>query len=156
MTLVVKVFGTPAPQGSKRHVGRGVMVESSKAVKPWREAVKYAALVLYADAKTPPGEWMRTGPVLVDVTFTLTRPRSHYHTGRNAQLLRDGAPVYPAGKPDLDKLLRSTMDALGDAGVFRDDAQVCAVTACKVYGDVAGAHIRVRDILCDTEQGGAA
>lgn len=29
------VIGLPAPQGSKKHVGHGVMVESSKKVKPW-------------------------------------------------------------------------------------------------------------------------
>ena len=44
--ITIRVYGTPAPQGSKRHVGRGVMVESSKKVKPWREAVKQAALDL--------------------------------------------------------------------------------------------------------------
>lgn len=31
MSLTVTVLGTPAPQGSKRHVGNGVVVESSKA-----------------------------------------------------------------------------------------------------------------------------
>ena len=30
------VIGIPGAQGSKRHVGNGVMVESSKKVKPWR------------------------------------------------------------------------------------------------------------------------
>jgi len=37
------VLGVPAPQGSKRHVGRGVLVESSKALGPWRDAVAWAA-----------------------------------------------------------------------------------------------------------------
>jgi Holliday junction resolvase RusA-like endonuclease len=41
--LVITVFGQPAPQGSKRHVGHGVMVESSKKVKPWRQDVVAAA-----------------------------------------------------------------------------------------------------------------
>jgi len=139
--LTITVHGTPAPQGSKRHVGNGVMVESSKKVKPWRQDVKHAALDVLGDA--PP----LIGPVLVDVTFTLTRPRGHYRTGRNAELLRDSAPAYPAGKPDIDKLLRSTLDALGEAGVWRDDAQVVAATMRKVYGDVAGARIRVRELL---------
>ena len=29
----------PAPQGSKRHVGGGRLIEASKRVKPWRQAV---------------------------------------------------------------------------------------------------------------------
>lgn len=37
------VLGVPAPQGSKRHVGRGVLVESSKALGPWRVARREAA-----------------------------------------------------------------------------------------------------------------
>ena len=35
----------PAPQGSKRHVGRGVMVESCKNVKPWRLLVAKTAII---------------------------------------------------------------------------------------------------------------
>lgn len=39
-------LGAPAPQGSKRHVGRGVLIESSSKVRPWRETVKAAAPVV--------------------------------------------------------------------------------------------------------------
>ena len=42
MTRRFAVFGLPAPQGSKRHVGEGRMVESSKRVKPWRRQVAAA------------------------------------------------------------------------------------------------------------------
>lgn len=65
-----------------------------------------------------------TGPVALEVTFTLPRPKAHYRTGRNSHLLRDNAPHRPDRLPDLDKLLRSTMDALTAAGVWADDAQV--------------------------------
>ena len=81
--LVITVHGTPAPQGSKRHVGRGIMVESSAKVKPWREAVKHAAL----DAITPGTSQEFAAAVLVDVTFRLQRPKGHYRTGKNAHLL---------------------------------------------------------------------
>jgi crossover junction endodeoxyribonuclease RusA len=37
------VPGKPAPRGSKRHVGRGIMVDSSREVGPWRERVALAA-----------------------------------------------------------------------------------------------------------------
>lgn len=33
-TTTIIVHGIPAPQGSKRHVGNGVLLESSKMVKP--------------------------------------------------------------------------------------------------------------------------
>lgn len=135
--LVIDVFGTPAPQGSKRHVGNGVMVESSKKVKPWRMAVKYAAMDACIANLLDWSNFPAHTPVHVNVIFCFARPRFHYRTGRNAHLLRDGAPKYPSGRPDLDKLLRSTLDALGEAGVFADDAQVCHVEASKAY---VGAH----------------
>ena len=34
-----KTIGIPAPQGSKRHVGGGRMIESCKALKPWRDLI---------------------------------------------------------------------------------------------------------------------
>ena len=43
MRLTIVAYGQPAPQGSKRHVGKGVMVESSKKLRPWRQDVKAAA-----------------------------------------------------------------------------------------------------------------
>jgi Holliday junction resolvase RusA-like endonuclease len=113
------VYGTPAPQGSKRHVGNGRMIESSAKVAPWREAVKWAAL--NERVMMMPGPL--TGPLAVTIAFTLPKPAS--------------APkrtvTYPAKRPDLDKLIRSTFDALGEAFVWKDDAQVVLVTATKVY-----------------------
>lgn len=121
--LEITVHGTPAPQGSKRHVGAGRMVESSAAVKPWREAVKWAALAILATDAVP-----LDGPLAVTVWFALAKPASAPKTRR----------VWPAKRPDLDKLLRSTLDALGEAGVWRDDAQVVSLWGSKAYaGDAA-------------------
>ncbi|RAO26495.1 Crossover junction endodeoxyribonuclease [Micromonospora saelicesensis] len=121
--LTITAYGLPAPQGSKRHVGRGVMVESSKNVKPWREAVKAAALDM-----RPSGWRPIDAPLVVSMVFTFARPKGHYRTGRNAHLLRDAAPVRPATVPDLSKLIRSTEDALTDAGIWRDDCLVVRYT----------------------------
>ena len=127
MTIIV--HGTPAPQGSKRHVGRGVMVESSNKVKPWREAVKWAAI----EALVGRG---LDGPVTVEVDFYFVHPK----TGKRR-------PTHSV-KPDIDKLLRSTFDALTDAGAFEDDSRIVSVQARKHYATQyspvpAGAVIRV-------------
>lgn len=114
------VNGTPAPQGSKRHVGGGIMIESSKLVAPWREAVKWATL----KAMHAHGIGRIIGPVKVEITFSLCRPK-------NAAKRR-----YPANKPDIDKLLRSTFDALSDAGIWEDDSRVVDQASRKVF--VAG------------------
>jgi Holliday junction resolvase RusA-like endonuclease len=129
-TLDFTVYGMPAPQGSKRHVGKGVMVESSKKVAPWREDVKHAAL----HALDTHPSWNREArSVCLVVVFYLPRPRSHYRTGHKAHLMRANAPDHVSTKPDLDKLLRSTGDALGTAGVYRDDSCLAVVVASKVY-----------------------
>lgn len=116
--LVVFVYGVPGPQGSKRHVGSGVMVESSAKVKPWREAVKWAFVELGAIAG-----YHVPGPVRLQLVFTLPKPTS--------------APkrrvTVPMRKPDLDKLIRSTKDALTQVQAFEDDARVVELTAAKRY-----------------------
>jgi len=152
-TIEIIVLGTPAPQGSKHgyavkakgaYTGKVAQVESSAKVKPWRMAVKYAALEampVWAGERI-----LMTGAVVLEVTFRLPRPKGHYGTGRNVALLKPSAPWRPAGRPDLDKLLRSTFDALGEAGVWRDDAQVVRVIGAKFYAtdyEPTGATIRV-------------
>jgi Holliday junction resolvase RusA-like endonuclease len=116
--VTIRAYGTPGPQGSKKHLGSGVMIESSKKVKPWRQDVRFAALEAVDD-----GWELLDGPLVVAMTFALARPKGHYRTGGNAHLLRDGAPARPHGMPDLSKLVRSTEDALTGV-VWKDDARV--------------------------------
>lgn len=110
--LRIVVYGSPAPQGSKKFVGirggRGVMVESSKRVKPWREDVKAAALAVRNGASP------LDGPLVLRMVFTLPKPASAPKTRR----------TYPMRKPDLSKLSRSTEDALTDSGLIADDARI--------------------------------
>lgn len=110
--LRIVVYGSPAPQGSKKFVGvvngHGVMVESSRKVKPWRQDVKAAALAVRNGAPT------LDGPLIVRMVFTLPKPLSAPKRKR----------TWPDKKPDLSKLVRSTEDALTDAGIWRDDARV--------------------------------
>ena len=133
--LYVVIRGQAAPQGSKSFVGRTkdgrpIMRESSKDVKPWRSDVKAAAEAAMPEDWTP-----IMSAVQIVAVFVRPRPKGHYRTGRFAGLLRDTAPPYPATTPDLDKLLRSTLDALGKKGasVWRDDAQVVRIVTDKIY-----------------------
>lgn len=128
--LDLVAYGHPAPQGSKRHVGNGVLVEMSKRLPTWREDVKHAAL-LALDAY--PGWDRHCRFITAQMTFVFPRPRYHYRTGKNSHLLREGVPHLHTKKPDLDKLIRSTGDALTAAGVIPDDCCLARVTASKVY-----------------------
>ncbi len=111
----VSVSGRPAPQGSKVRTQYG-MREASKYVKPWRDAVEKAAKEAMSEDYTP-----FDGPVRLTVTFFIDRPAKS-KWGR-----------YPAGTPDLSKLVRSTEDALTSAGVWVDDALVVKCFAEKLW-----------------------
>lgn len=119
-SVSITVYGDAAPQGSKRHVGNGRMIESSKKVAPWRQDVKFAAL---AAAGELPGWAPLDGPLAVSMTFTFPRRKGHFGTGRNAARLKPSAPLRPDRYPDLSKLARSTEDALTGV-VWADDARV--------------------------------
>ena len=136
--IQLTVLGVAAPQGSKKHVGHGRMVESSKRVGPWREAI-----VAEAQRQGVAGA-MLDGPLAMTVAILLPRPRGHYGTGRNADVVRPAAPRAPAGRPDLDKLLRAISDALTQAAVWRDDSCLCQVSAMKLYADSDPPQARIR------------
>jgi Holliday junction resolvase RusA-like endonuclease len=132
---IIKVYGDPAPQGSKKHVGGGRMVESSAKLKPWREAVKWACIE--AKVETIPG------PVSVEITFTMRKPLSAPKRRR----------TYPDRKPDIDKCARAVNDALVQANVIEDDARIVHQVVAKVFPkehekalDHPGALIVVRRI----------
>jgi len=125
MTLTFTVHGTPAPQGSKSFKGhsksgKAILIESSKAVKPWREAVKWAALEAMRQSGNP--RFPMRGPLAVTVVFTLPRPKS-----------MPKRVLWPATRPDGDKLLRATHDALKDAGLIQDDGQIVREWWAKAY-----------------------
>lgn len=141
--LVVTVFGKPVTQGSKTRTRWGMRDDNGDRLRPWREAVKQAALDAVGGADSP--TWQRLdGPVTVSVVFTFDRPRS----------APKSRPCWPTTRSsgDLDKLVRAVFDALTDAGVWRDDAQVVRVQAQKLHvGDplslrIPGACVTVRAV----------
>ncbi len=137
MEIEFSVAGTPAPQGSKK-VFNGHVVEASKNVKPWRQDVKHAALnVIGSQAQI-------LTPVAVNIRFMMKRPKSHY---RNNGTLKATAPLFHSLTPDLDKLVRSTMDAITETGIWKDDEQVVKIHAMKFYSNdtFIGAHIIISD-----------
>ena len=130
------VRGIPAPKGSARAMligGRSRLIASSsnanaRAQAAWVNAIRSA----WAKAVAP-----LTGPCWVNVLFHMPRPRGHYGTGRNSAKLKPSAPPRPTSFPDLDKLVRTTLDALTGLA-FADDSQVVSIAAAKAYA-VSGA-----------------
>lgn len=134
------VAGVPVPKGSLRHVGNGRLIESAKGLADWRHAIKDAAWTYRLQ------RWPFDGPVSVTLDFYLPRPASHFRSGDRNRELRPTAPKRPAKRPDVDKLAR-VIDAITDAGLWRDDAQVVDLVARKHFADdrIPGVRVQIEE-----------
>jgi crossover junction endodeoxyribonuclease RusA len=156
MMIRFEVLGTPTPKGSMRAVarfGRAFVVpggdsETRKRLATWDQNVREGAAIACRaagfDLETPA---FVDGPVRVLLTFRLRRPKGHW----NKTGLSPKAPLYPAVKPDVDKLERAVLDALTGVA-FADDAQVCEVIKNKVYAypGEEGATITIESMAGET------
>ena len=131
--LYFSAFGNPRPQGSKRHIGNGRMIEASD-VKPWRKAIAEAvnrAQVASGDNST------FTEPVVVWATFYLPKPKSVKR-------------LLPSVPPDTDKLCRALGDAMSiDCTALADDSLIIKWFPAKVYADNpndAGVRVTVKTV----------
>lgn len=146
--ITFTVFGRPQQRGSKRAVlipkrGGGWAMKNGRPIvaakdmneksKDWMHAVAAAAMECYR------GELLR-GPVCLKVTFFFARPKSHFGTGRNANVLKESAPLWHAQAPDVDKLQRSVLDALTNV-LWADDKLIADVHARKFWTTTASRAI---------------
>jgi len=140
MEYIITIKGIEsAPQGSKKHVGRGIMVETCKRLKSWRKEVSLRAKLIVDE--------IIEEPVEVEVVFWFKRPLKHYLPNG---MLRQSAPVYITNKNkgDLDKHCRALLDSLTKSA-FADDSQVVSLHAVKKYCETesqTGATIKIRSI----------
>lgn len=129
-----KVLGRPEPAGSKRFVGR--VIDANPNAKAWQHEVAIVALGAMR------GEGLLDGPLGLITIFTLRRPKGHFGKGRNADVLKPNAPLFPTTRPDSTKLLRGVEDALTGV-VWHDDGQVVEQMVSKRYGDPQGVEVTV-------------
>jgi crossover junction endodeoxyribonuclease RusA len=141
MTLRFTVLGMARPQGSLRAFQpKGlrfpVLTSMAKGLKEWKQQIAAAAAQAMAGARVQP---FSTGPVAIDVTFYLPRPKK-FLTKKYASV-----EVPLVTTPDVDKLARSCLDGLTHV-VWHDDSQVTDIVARKRYcaaGEIPRAEITV-------------
>lgn len=143
--LELFVPDNPAPKGSPRVVTHGkggrplpkpLVLKDSPKTERWERVVAEVARGAMAFR-----EPFSDAELEVTVTFGLARPAGHY--GKKG--LRPAAPRGPKTKPDLDKLARSSLDAM-EGIVFDNDSRIVVLDLVKVYvptGTPTGALIRV-------------
>ena len=115
------VPGKPVQQGSMKHIGNGMIVHNkSKELMAWREKIGWSA-------KSHRVPYQESGAVAIKLGFVFELPKS----------VKRDLPTVP---PDLDKLIRSCLDALSGIA-YKDDSQVCEILASKRYGETPGVFI---------------
>ena len=112
LTIAFKVEGKPIQQGSMRAFNNRIVHNKTKELMAWRSEVAKAA---HAAGCTP-----IDGPISISMQFTYERGKT---------VTRD-TPTVP---PDLDKQIRSILDALTGVA-YADDSQVTHIIASKEYG----------------------
>jgi Holliday junction resolvase RusA-like endonuclease len=127
----LNVTGLPKPQPRVKAFRRGnhAGVYTPPTAQGWKECVMIEA--------APFAGRQIEGPIAVHLVFTLPCPKAHKEE------------TYVITKPDLDNLVKSSLDALTDRAVWRDDSQVAELCARKIYvnGDVnPGAVITIYTI----------
>jgi Holliday junction resolvase RusA-like endonuclease len=119
--MEIRIYGDPAPQGSKRVFNGRIVEASGNKLKIWRKAIAAACQNLVTEEHS-----LLLGPVRVEVEFYLPRPVS-------VTIKKRALPIVP---PDLDKLLRGLLDGIGQSEViWGDDSQVVQIDAVKLYAD---------------------
>lgn len=121
----VRVPGDPVPWGLAKRSKTGA------AYIPDRQA-HHADHFRVAWAKLELDVLPKGAAVRLFCLFVVKRPKGHYGTGRNAELLKDWAPKHPTGRPDLSNLVKLVEDALTGAA-WHDDDQVVSIDAAKRY-----------------------
>lgn len=82
------------------------------------------------------------GAVALDVDFYFPRPKSHYGTGKNADILKDNAPKFHTKKPDTDNLVKFVKDGL--EGVYWvNDSIIFSETVTKHYSVTPRTEVKI-------------
>lgn len=132
------VPGVPVPKGSaKAFMRKGmrfpvVIQDNADKQKPWASLIAFSA---QQQCKAPVA-----GPVELEVTFWMPRPKAHFRKDGSLKV----ADNRHTKKPDTDKLLRCLKDALTGVA-WNDDSQVDTVRAFKRYAGISkpGADIHI-------------
>jgi len=119
VTIAFSVEGKPIQQGSMRAFNNRIVHNKTKELMDWRSKVGQAAYI----AGCSPIQ----GAITISMRFRYLRPKSVIRT----------QPTVP---PDLDKQIRSILDALTGIA-YVDDSQVVQITATKEYQGSQGVDI---------------
>jgi Holliday junction resolvase RusA-like endonuclease len=78
-----------------------------------------------------------TKPIRCVLNFYCKRPKTHYKTGKNSNVLKDTSPKYNINNKDLDNMVKFVLDALNDK-LYVDDSLIFEINCSKLYSEGDG------------------
>ena len=84
-----------------------------------------------------------TGPLAVECTFTFSRPKTHFRSGKYSDRLKPKAPPHMTTTPDVDNVAKFYLDAL-NGKAFVDDRQIVRLQCEKKYGEADSVEIIIK------------
>jgi Holliday junction resolvase RusA-like endonuclease len=134
--MIITIPGKPIAKARPRFVRRGKFVAT------------------YNPQETEEGRWLLSarhqitgkmdGPIAIKCVFYMPRPKGHYGTGKNKNVLKSGAPKRHISKPDIDNLQKMVFDCLNQEA-WTDDALICEVSARKEYSVYPRTEIEIEE-----------
>lgn len=146
ISVVTEVWvpGAPKTKGSLDFYGRGKVAENVAGSGAWRKMIAERV----AAERGSRGLFVPSS-VAVGVRVLFVLPVPVGLADLTAPELVDHAPI-ETGTGDVDKLYRNVLDALADAGAYRNDVQVRKLLGGAVYAtdfEPAGAFIQCWELL---------
>ena len=126
MNIQISIPGQPIAKARPRFARRGKFVTTYSP-----QATEEGLWIMSAREQIKRQGIFFDQAVYLDVTFYITRPKSHY--GKKG--LKPSAPELPTGKPDNSNLLKFCEDCLNECGVWGDDSQIIDVISRKRYAN---------------------
>ena len=131
----------PSPKGRPRVTKKGFTYTPTKTRKAESD------LKVLIQSKLQEGFEPFSGAIKLILIVYLARPKSHFRSGKNAYMLKDGVGKWHWKRPDLDNLEKLFMDAANGI-LYNDDAQIAEKNSMKMYADKGspGYYVRIEEL----------
>lgn len=125
MTLNFTVYGRSEPQGSTRAFipkgwKRAIITTTNPRLKSWRQELSKAAMLACAKSNQS-FPFAKTVPLEARLVFFFKPPQKKLTSNHKTT------------RPDLDKLMRATLDGMSGI-VYEDDSQIASAMIQKQFG----------------------
>jgi len=137
MTIMITIPGNPIAKKRPRFARHG------KDTRTYNEQETEESRFLFHFLQQWERQPIKGEAVSLGLTFYMKRPKSHFGTGRNAGKVKRSAMVRHTAKPDIDNLVKFTMDVL-NGHAFHDDNLVDSLHVTKEYSEQPRTVILIR------------